>query len=60
VFDCANSGCSVGSSRTVVGGGDFGTTVALALRGDGRPVLAFYDALNGDLRLRVCANPECT
>lgn len=60
VFDCANSGCSAGSSRTVVGGGDFGTTVALALRGDGRPVLAFYDALNGDLRLRVCANPECT
>lgn len=60
VFDCANSGCSSGSSRTVVGNGDFGTYVALALRGDGRPVLAFYDALNGDLRLRVCANPECT
>jgi len=59
LFDCSNSNCSAGSSRTIVGNGDFGTNGALALRDDGRPVIAYYDATNDDLRLRVCANPEC-
>jgi hypothetical protein len=59
LFDCANTACSAGSIRTVVGNGDFGSDIALALRADGRPVIAYYDALNDDLRLRVCANPEC-
>ena len=59
LFDCANSSCSAGSIRTIVSNGDFGTDVALALRSDGRPVIAYYDAFNDDLRLRICANPEC-
>ena len=59
LFDCANSSCSAGSIRTIVSNGDFGRDVALALRSDGRPVIAYYDAFNDDLRLRVCANPEC-
>jgi hypothetical protein len=59
LFDCSNSSCSTGSTRTIVSNGDFGTDIALALRSDGRPVIAYYDAFNEDLRLRVCANPEC-
>ncbi len=58
-FDCSNSGCATGSSRVVLSGGDFGQTFALGLRSDGRPVLAFYDDVNQDLRLHICANPEC-
>ncbi|MBK9657514.1 MAG: hypothetical protein IPO66_19595 [Rhodanobacteraceae bacterium] len=60
VFDCANSGSSVGGSRTVVGGGDFQYHCRACAARRRTSVLAFYDALNGDLRLRVCANPECT
>jgi hypothetical protein len=60
LFDCTNAGCSAGSNRIVVSGGDFGQVFALGLRSDGRPVLAYYDEVNLDLRLRICANPECT
>jgi hypothetical protein len=59
LFDCSNTSCTAGSIRTIVSNGDFGAEVALALRADDRPVIAYYDALNDDLRLRVCANPEC-
>ncbi len=59
VLDCTNSGCTAGSSRNVVGSGDFGTVAAMVLRSDERPVLAYYDAGNDDLRLHICANPEC-
>jgi hypothetical protein len=60
VLDCGNAGCSAGSSRSLVAGGNFGTYAALALRDDGRPVIAHYDAANDDLRLRICANPDCS
>jgi hypothetical protein len=59
LFDCTNSGCSAGSIHTIVSNGDVGKEAAFALRSDGRPVIAYYDAANDDLRLRVCANPEC-
>ena len=60
VFDCGNAGCSAGSSRSLVAGGNFGTYAALALRDDGRPVIAHFDAANDDLRLHICANPDCS
>ena len=60
VFDCTDASCTAGSSRTAAGGGDFGGAVAIALRGDGRPVIAYHDATNADLRLHVCANPDCS
>ena len=60
VLDCTDSSCTAGSSRNVAGsGGDFGTAVAMALRSDGRAVLAYYDGANDDLRLHICANPDC-
>jgi hypothetical protein len=60
VFDCAASTCATGSSRSLVAGGNFGSFLAMALRGDGRPVVAYYDTDNDDLRLHICANPDCT
>lgn len=59
IFDCTNSNCTAGSIRTIAGNGDVGRDAAFALRSDGRPVIAYYDAQNDDLRLRVCANAEC-
>jgi hypothetical protein len=32
----------------------------MALRDDARPVLAFYEGDNEDLRLQICANPDCS
>ena len=60
VLDCANSACAAGSSRSLVGAGDFGTAAAMALRADGRPLVAYHDAIDDDLRLHICANPDCS
>jgi hypothetical protein len=59
VLDCATTSCATGASRSMVAGGDLGSRLALALRDDGRPVIAHYDADSGDLRLHVCANSDC-
>ena len=60
VFDCTDASCTAGSGRNVLGSGDFGRAATMALRSDGRAVLAHYDGANDDLRLHICANPECT
>jgi hypothetical protein len=60
MFDCSTAACTAGSSRSLVTGGNFGAYVALAVREDGRPVVAYQDADNDDLRLYLCANPDCT
>jgi hypothetical protein len=59
VFDCANAGCTDGSGRVLGGDGANGSWIGMATRDDGRPVLAYYDGDNGDLRLQICANPDC-
>lgn len=59
VFDCGNADCTNGSSRVLGGTGANGLWIAMALRDDARPVLAYYDGDNDDLRLLVCANPDC-
>jgi hypothetical protein len=59
LFNCGTAGCSLGTKRIVIDTGRFDSYFSLALRSDGRPVLAFYDSVNEDLRLRICANPDC-
>lgn len=59
VLDCNTASCSSGSSRGLVSNGNFGRYAALALRADGRPVIAYYDIDNEDVRLHICANPDC-
>ncbi len=60
IFDCGNIGCTNGSSRLAGGSGANGIWIGMALRDDARPVLAFYDGDNEDLRLQICANPDCS
>jgi hypothetical protein len=60
VFDCGNAGCTDGSSRVLGGNGANGSWIGMAVRDDGRPVLASYDGDNDDLRLQICANPDCS
>jgi hypothetical protein len=59
VFDCANVGCTDGSGRVLGGNGANGSWIGMAMRDDGRPVLTYYDADNEDLRLLICADPDC-
>lgn len=57
--DCSTGTCSSGSTRPVFGSSRVGEAVALAVRSDDRPVIAYYDQANGDLGLYVCATPQC-
>lgn len=57
--DCSSAFCTAGSTRPVFGSSRAGEAVALALRSDDRPVIAYYDQVNGDLGLYVCATPQC-
>jgi hypothetical protein len=58
---CLSSTCSDGASRTLDGGLEeaVGNGVSIAVRSDGRPVIAHYDTTNDDLLLHICANPDC-
>ena len=59
-LDCLNANCSSGIERVLDSAGDVGQDTALAIEpGTGLPLIAYYDASNGDLRLYRCANPVC-
>ncbi len=61
VFDCADTACSSGSARAIdlVAQAYFpDTEVAVALRADGRPVIAYVGA-PGTVRMLLCASTNC-
>jgi hypothetical protein len=61
VFDCANTQCTAGSARAVdqvPNVSFFDSEVSVALRADGRPVIA-YPGSGGTLRLLLCTTANC-
>jgi hypothetical protein len=59
MHDCSTSTCTAGSTRPVLGFGRAGQAVAVAVRSDDRPVIAYYDQVNADVGLFICATPQC-
>lgn len=58
---CFDSACSSGTISTSPDtGGTVGLYSSLAVATDGRPVVAYYDSTNGDLKVLKCGNIQCT
>ena len=59
---CNDRNCSGGdeSRAAVDSDGDVGSDASLALDAAGNPVVAYYDATNGHLRIAHCNDPNCS
>jgi predicted regulator of Ras-like GTPase activity (Roadblock/LC7/MglB family) len=60
VSQCVTTACIGGNSfYTVDKAGDVGSYNSITIGMDGLPVIAYYDATNGDLKVAKCTNKSC-
>jgi hypothetical protein len=61
VAHCERADCSGAPTVTTVDSiGDVGRYSSIAIGVDGLPVISYYDATNGDLKVAHCENAACT
>ncbi len=61
VAHCTSVDCSGGQTLTVVDSdGNVGNYTALAIGGDGNPVISYRDATNRALKVAHCTNKDCS
>jgi hypothetical protein len=61
VAKCGNSACSVGNTMTTVdSGGQVGTYTSILIGADELPIISYYDATNGDLKVLKCGLASCS
>ena len=61
VAKCVNSACTGSSTLTTVdSAAGVGVDTSIAIGGDGFPVVSYFDAINGNLKVAKCVNAACT
>jgi hypothetical protein len=61
VAHCSNAACTTGIDTTTLDSiGDVGLYASITIGSDGLPVISYYDAGNGNLKLAHCYNASCT
>ena len=61
VAHCADVACTAASHATTIdAGSDVGQYSSVALGADGRGLIAYYDAFNGNLKMAHCDDVACT
>jgi hypothetical protein len=60
ILRCGDAACRSGNVNTISAGGTVGPSTSIALDGASNPVVSFWDAVAGKLKVLHCVNTTCS